>query len=456
MTNKSSNKKYYKDALHLIDNWINFQTYYKEIPGVAVGIFVEDEIIFQKTYGYADLEAKTKLNNQHLFRIASHSKLFTATAIMKLYHENKLSIDDRVSKYLPWFNSENDENLQHIRIHHLLTHSSGMSRDGKSAQWITHQFPVLDDVKKQVKDGISYYKTSERLKYSNYGFTILGQIIEVVSGQSYIEYIQNEILKPLKMTQTVVDIEESNLSKHAIGYGIRFPNKGRKKFEHTPARVMHAATGLSSNVDDLIKFYQAHFYGNNILFPDYVKREMQRIQFKSPTSNRGLGFNLEKVDDVVFAGHGGGYPGFSTRSGLIQDKKMIIVVLTSAINGPASLLANGIIRIFELVTKNKDKLFKESNKKISFDDIIGIYTSYGTISLFTQIGSKLVVSRPAYDNPAEYFLIYEHKEDLTFTSPDEPYYSFPGEDIEFIDGPDDKKIYVDSHKGKNNRLEFSY
>ncbi len=140
-----------KQALHLIESWLDYQTYIKELPGIAVGIFVEDEIIFKKEYGYANLENKVKLTNQHLFRIASHSKLFTATAIMKLYHEEKLSIDDKISKYLPWFTSEKDENMQNIRIRHLLTHSSGMTRDGRTAHWSTLEFPEIEKIQEQVK-----------------------------------------------------------------------------------------------------------------------------------------------------------------------------------------------------------------------------------------------------------------------------------------------------------------
>ncbi|MHA1212530.1 MAG: serine hydrolase domain-containing protein, partial [Candidatus Heimdallarchaeota archaeon] len=281
MTEKPSRKELYKKALHLIDHWLDFQTYYKEIPGLAVGIFVEDEVIFQKEYGYANLESKTKLTDQHLFRIASHSKLFTATAIMKLYHEEKLSIDDKVSKHLPWFTSDKDEDLQHIRIHHLLTHSSGMSRDGSTAHWYNYKFPGIEEIKKQTKEGISFFGTSEILKYSNFGFTVLGQIIEAVSGQSYEDYVQKEILDPLNMKNTVIDVNDSNIAKHATGYGIKYPKKEREIFDHVPAKIMHAATGLSSTVTDMINFYQGHFFGNDILFPDYIKREMQRIQFKA-------------------------------------------------------------------------------------------------------------------------------------------------------------------------------
>ena len=323
-----TNKAIFKQALHLIENWLDYQVYIKEIPGIAVGIFVEDEIIFKKEYGYANVPKKEKLTEQHLFRIASHSKLFTATAIMKLYHEDKLSLDDRISKHLPWFTSEKDENIKNIRIRHLLTHSSGMTRDGITGHWIKHEFPTVEEIKSQVKEGISFFETSETLKYSNFGYTILGQIVEAVSGLSYQGYIQQEILDPLDMKNTFTDVNSNNMPRHATGHKNRFPRVDRETFNHVPARVMHAATGLSSNVEDLIKFYKAHFLGNSILFPDYIKHEMQRVQFKHEKGDRGLGFGILKIPDkpdkYSLVGHSGGYPGFITRSGLNQDKKLIL------------------------------------------------------------------------------------------------------------------------------------
>jgi len=456
MTEKTS-KKLLKQTVHLIDNWLDYQTYFKEIPGVAVGIFIEDELVFKKEYGYANLEDKIKLTDQHLFRIASHSKLFTATAIMKLYHEDKLSIDDRVSKYLPWFNSENDDNIQNIRIRHLLTHSSGMTRDGNTAHWLTYEFPGIEEIMAQVEEGISYFETSELLKYSNFGYTLLGQIVETVSGQTYHDYIQREILDPLKMKNTVTDVNESNFSKHATGYKIKFPRKNREILDHIPAKIMHSATGLSSTIEDLIKFYQAHILGNDDLFPDYIKREMQRIQFKSKIANWGLGFSVTSLPNIEIVGHGGGYPGFITRSGLLQDKKIIVVVLTNAINGPALTLFLGIYKILEKISKDKEEFeLKPDDELLDLKDIIGFYESDWGISLFSQIGSKLIGIGPGDDNPSEFLQIYKHKEGRKFITPIEPHFASPGQEIEFIDGPDKKKIFVDSHGGKNKRFEFTY
>ncbi len=456
-----SYKEMIKQTLHLIDNWLDYQTYIKEIPGVAVGIFVEDEIIFKKEYGYANLEKREKLNDQHLFRIASHSKLFTATSIMKLYHEDKLSLDDRISKHLPWFTSEKDENIKQIRIRHLLTHSSGMTRDGVTGHWIKHEFPTIEEIKSQVKDGISFFEPSETLKYSNFGYTILGQIVEAVSGLSFSDYIQQEILDPLDMKNTFADVDENNLSRHATGHKNRFPRKDREIFNHVPARVMHAATGLSSNVEDLIKFYKAHFLGNNILFPDYIKREMQRIQFKNEKGDRGLGFGMlhlpGKPVKESLIGHSGGYPGFITRSGLNQGKKMILVVLTNASDGPASDLALGLLKIFAKIAEEKQKFkLKAEETKPDYKDIIGFYEANGWVSLFSQIGPKLVAVGPKDVFPSDFMQIYKLDKNNRFIAPKDLPFSSPGQPVEFIDGPDGEKIFVDSHRAEHKRFNYEY
>ncbi|MHA1222923.1 MAG: serine hydrolase domain-containing protein [Candidatus Heimdallarchaeaceae archaeon] len=454
-----SNTDLVKQSLHLIDNWLDYQTYSKEIPGVAVGIFYDNEIIFKKEYGYADLENKIKLTDQHLFRIASHSKLFTATAIMKLYYNDKLSIDDRVSKYLPWFTSEKDKNLEQVRIYHLLTHSSGVTRDGKTAHWTTHKFPEIDKIIEQVKEGVSFFQTSELLKYSNFGYTILGQIIEKVSGKSYAQFIEEEILKPLEMKSTIIDVNQENINRHAFGYTRKLPDKKRKKIDHVQAKIMASATGLSSTVEDLIKFYKAHMFGNNKLFPDYIKREMQRIQFKAKKADWGWGFAIRAVpgSDTKLVGHGGGYPGFITQSGLLQDEKLILVVLTNAIDGPARTLIMGILAILNHLKKHKKEFeIKKDEELLDLKDVIGFYASEWSTVLFSQIGNRLVSLNPHLDDPIESFQIFKHKEAKKFIAPKTLPFASPGESIEFIDSPEGEKILIDSHGGQVNRFHFSY
>lgn len=450
-------KELIKSSLHLIESWLDYQVYIKEIPGLAVGIAVNGELIFKKEYGYANLERKSKLTDQHLFRIASHSKLFTATAIMMLYHEGKLSIDDKVSKYIPWFQSAEDKQLEHIRIQHLLTHSSGITRDGNTAHWFTNEFPTIEEIKAQFQGKISFFEPSETLKYSNFGYTLLGQIIETVSGQSYADFIQKRILSPLGMQNTVVDVDESNLARHATGHKRRLPKQERKLFDHIPAKIMKSATGLSSTVEDLIKFYQAHLFGNDTLFPDYIKREMQRTQFKRNGDERGLGFALSQIGDSTLIGHGGRYPGFITQSGLIQDQKLVIVVLTNAVDGPALILINGIVGILNKLKQDREKFaVKEQENITDFSGIIGFYANDWGTSLYSQIGAKLVAISPGLDNPLEFFVIFKHDQNFKFTNPkDFPFYS-PGQPFEFIDDSEGEKVLIDSHQGKIFRFKFTY
>jgi CubicO group peptidase (beta-lactamase class C family) len=450
-------KELIKSSLHLIDNWLDYQVYFKEIPGLAVGIAVEDELIFKKEYGYANLEKKERLTDQHLFRIASHSKLFTATAIMILYHEGKLSIDNKVSKYIPWVQSVKNTQLENIRIQHLLTHSSGITRDGNTAHWFNNKFPALEEIKSQFQEKITFYEPSEIIKYSNFGYTLLGQIIENISGQSYSDFIQNRILSPLGMENTVVDVDETNIERHATGHKRRLPKQERKPFDHVPTNIMNAAAGLSSTVEDLIKFYQAHMFGNDVLFPDYLKREMQRTQFKGKILEKGLGFALEKIGNSTIIGHGGGFPGFITQSGIIQDQKIVIVALTNAVDGPAYTLLSGIVRILNKLKKDKEKFLVKDQETIpDFSSIIGFYaTEFGT-TLYSQIGSKLVGIAPGLDNPLEFFSIFKHEKDYKFISPTEPPTYAPGQSIEFIDDPKGEKILIDSHQGKVSRFEFKY
>lgn len=446
-----------RQSLHLIDRWLDFQTYYQEIPGIAVGIFLEDEIVLKREYGYADLEKLERLNGNHLFKIASHSKLFTATAIMKLYHQEKLSIDDRVFKNLPWFTSVGDENLKEIRIRHLLSHSSGLNRDGGAGQWYTYEFPDKDNIIEQIREGSikSIYPASEHLKYSNIAFTLLGMIVEEASGISYEKYIQSEILNPLNMKQTYAGITPKIIPKHASGYKRRLPGQKREKFNHVSTNIMIPATGFSSNAEDLLKFYQAHFLGNQVLFPDSIKREMQRVHFQSENRDWGLGFFIDKYPDFKVIGHSGGFPGFITYSGMIPDQKLIVVVLTNAIDGPAADLSMGILKLLYAVSQKKDQFFVLENQPApNFRNLIGFYSNDWGVTLYSQIGNKLTAIAPDLINPAPFLIVYDQKGDREFVIPPDFPMGSPGESIRFLEK--DGETVIDVHGNLSKRFEYNY
>jgi D-alanyl-D-alanine carboxypeptidase len=403
-------------AADLVDRWLNYQTYIKELPGISVGIEIDGESVLQKSYGYRQLEDRDPATPQTLYRIASHSKLFTASAIMRLFNEGKLRLDDTAGEHLDWFSSAQDPNLEHITIRQLLSHSSGMNRDGITAHWDNDEFPSLDSIKSQTRDGLSSFDTLEHWKYSNMAFTILGQVIESVTGEPYEDAVRRLVLEPMGLENTVPDFEDDKLTDHATGYGRKLPGQPREPLSHVHARVMNSATGFSSSVEELLRFYRHHQFGNESFLPDRLKREMQRVQYIDRAYSWGLGFSVNKMGKLDVVGHSGGYPGFITVSLLCQEKKLTVVVLTNAIDGPASDLAAGIVDILNLADRFGAEITENDNDvdEAWLDDISGFYANRWGVSLFQRVGSRMITVPAGLMTPSTGAVLAEYQGDNEF------------------------------------------
>jgi CubicO group peptidase (beta-lactamase class C family) len=390
-----------KLAIDLVDRWLDYQTYIRELPGISVGVAINGETLLRKSYGYRSLDPQVPATPETLYRIASHSKLFTACAIMKLFEAGKLRLDDTATQHLEWFRSGTDPNLEHVTLRQLLTHSSGMNRDGVTAHWINDEFPTLDDIKIQTAAGLSSFNTIEHWKYSNMAFTILGQVIEAVTSKSYEDAVRELVIEPMGLTNTMPDISEERLADHATGYGRKLPGQSREPLDHVRARVMNSATGFSSNVDDLLQFYRQHLYGNEDYLPDRLKREMQRVQFVDGDYTWGLGFSINNIDGTEIVGHSGGYPGFITVSFLCQKTKAVVVVLTNAIDGPAGDLGAGIMDIFGLAARHGELATGEIEADAAWlDDISGYYGDRWGVSLIQRVGNCMIGMPPGLVKPS--------------------------------------------------------
>ena len=134
-------------AERLFSAWMEGQIAYRGLPGIAVGVVSDQELVWATGFGFANLEAKTPMTPATKFRMASHSKLFTAIAIMQLREQGKLRLDDPVEKYLPWFKAKpaGDDDGQ-ITVEQLLSHSSGMQREAGD-HWTSYEFPTADELR---------------------------------------------------------------------------------------------------------------------------------------------------------------------------------------------------------------------------------------------------------------------------------------------------------------------
>src|SRR5947207_4545972 len=134
-------------GVRVFESWLSEQMAYRGLPGVAVGVVHDQDVVWARGFGYADVDRRTPIKPDTIFRMASHTKMFTAAAILQLRDAAKLRLDDPVSKYLPWFRikpAADDD--PPITVENLLTHGSGLPREAASPYWATFQFPTKQEV----------------------------------------------------------------------------------------------------------------------------------------------------------------------------------------------------------------------------------------------------------------------------------------------------------------------
>lgn len=352
-------------AIDFIGPWLQYRYEQLEMPGFVVAIALEGKVEFNKAFGYANLERSIPMTVDHIFRIASHSKTFAATAIMQLAEKNLLSLDDTVVKYVPWLKEHKDARMKHITIRQLLSHSAGIIRDGNDANYwqVAVPFPNLEEFKKQFMESNLIVDNNSLMKYSNFGYTLVGCVIENVSGMSFNRYVQENILNTLGLTDTGPEFKETILPKLATGYSCRVIKKRRIPIsDRIDTGAMSAATGFYSTSADMCNYFATHFVESDKLLSSESKKEMQRTQWRvnNSTENEeyGLGFCINYCGERRLLGHGGGFPGHITRTFFDPQAKLVVVVLTNCIDGEAQTMTKGIISVinhFEESDKKKDK-----------------------------------------------------------------------------------------------------
>ena len=335
-----------KGAIRLFSAWMDGQVRWRELPGVAVGVVADQELVWTKGFGFADIATELPMRPDTKFRMASHSKLFTAIAIMQLREQGKIQLDDPVAKHLPWFQVKSAEpGDPPITIEHLLTHSSGLPREAGS-HWTTREFPTQEELRDLIPERQAALSPKVRYKYSNLAFTVAGMVVEAVSGQTWAGYLQTNIFDPLGMISSSVD---RNVEGLATGYTMRLPDGSRETIGFVDARGMAAATGLTSTVEDMARFVSAQFRkgqrgGERILSTGSL-REMHRVRFLENdwTNGHGISFWVQRVDDTLYVGHGGGYPGYTTNTKIQLDSKVGVIVLTNTNDSNPSQIAEQLM-----------------------------------------------------------------------------------------------------------------
>jgi CubicO group peptidase (beta-lactamase class C family) len=315
-----------------IDTLFNEFTQRSRVPGAAWGIVIDGELAHFGATGYRDLSTKTPVDRDSVFRIASMTKSFTAMAILKLRDQGKLALDEPAEKYVPELKSlaYPTADAPRITIRHLLTHSEGFPEDNP---WGDQQLAVSDDeMSRMMKQGIPFSNVPGiAYEYSNYGFAILGRIVTNASGRPYRDYIRDNILRPLGMTNTTLEPREVAQDKFAFGY--RWEDETWKLEPALPDGAFGAMGGMVTTVSDLSKYvgaFLAAWPPRDGAEAGPVSRaslrEMQQVWRMAPASAGrnaagvlqlnagGYGYGLRVSQSCAFTNvsHSGGLPGYGS------------------------------------------------------------------------------------------------------------------------------------------------
>jgi CubicO group peptidase (beta-lactamase class C family) len=273
----------------------------------------------EQAWGMADREKQIKNMVDTQFNIGSNNKMFTAVSILQLVQQGKLSLDKHIIDY--WPDYPNKDLANRVTIHQLLTHTGGTG-DIFTPEYEAHRIETrtLADYVKLYGNRPLAFEPGSKMDYSNYGFILLGRLIEIVSGEDYRAYVQKHVFAPAGMIHTDSRPEIKHVAGRAIGYtkgpeGLR-PNTLMQPWSGT------SAGGADSTVGDMLLFSNA-LQSGKLLGPALLQQATS-----SQTPGGGYGFSFYAMKDGVY-GHGGGEAGANAEIHIVPKKGYVIVVLAN-------------------------------------------------------------------------------------------------------------------------------
>jgi CubicO group peptidase (beta-lactamase class C family) len=384
-----------EDAAAYADRWVAYRQRSAEVPGIAVAVRHEDDLVLSSAHGVADLRTGEPLRTDHGFRIASHSKTFTATLVLMLVERGELGLDDRLDRRLPWLEGAA---IAGVRVREVLSHAAGIIRDGEDVPWWQLRGPFHDEdgLRAAARDATTaVLVNNDRFKYSNIGYSLLGQVIEAVTGEPYATVVKREVVDRLGLTRTGPEPGPDDLPLLATGHSSRKYGVERHALPHLDTRAMASATGFHATAEDVCRYGAAHFLGNDELLSDDAKRQMQHEHWKvhgGRGGHYGLGFHVLRIGDRRVITHGGGFPGFITFTAIDPVDRLVVTALTNAIDGPAELVVTAIVRLLDRAAAGGDP-------DPGLDRYTGRFFGLWSVNDVARFGGDLLLVDPELPDP---------------------------------------------------------
>ncbi|GAP12712.1 beta-lactamase class C and other penicillin binding proteins [Longilinea arvoryzae] len=309
-----------------VDDYLTTAMRRHNIPGIALAVTQDDQIVFSRGYGQAGDDRAVTPDTP--FYIGSQTKSFTAMAVMQLVEQGKLALDEPVKSYLPWFRVADEQASGQITIRQLLQHTSGLSEAG-----YVESFPPdtsLEVLARDLSRARLAARPGEKMQYFNPGYSLLGLLVETASGQTYGDYISAHIFAPLKMTRSFTDPAAAQAAGLAQGYAQIFMLA--LPVDQTFYRYDQPAGFLISSASDLARYSMALMNGGEldgarVLSPESVAQLF--TPNSAADSTYGFGWYISKYYGETQITHGGDTERFHTAVLLLPQRKMSLVMLVN-------------------------------------------------------------------------------------------------------------------------------
>lgn len=322
-----------------VDEYIRSEMQAQQIPGLALAVIKDGQIVIAKGYGLANVEHQVPVKPETIFQSGSTGKQFTATAVMMLIEEGKLSLDDRITKFFP----DGPQSWQSITVRHLLTHTSGMT--DYPPDFDLRRDYTEDELYQRIKPIPLAFQPGEKWSYSNLAYVMVGILIHKVSGKFYGDFLQERVFKPLGMTTARIISESDIIPNRAAGY--RVVNGQLKNQDWVSPSLNTTADGaLYLTIYDMAK-WDAALYTEKLLKKSSLEQMWTPVKLNDgKTHPYGFGWSLGEVRGRRIIEHGGAWQGFKAQISRYVDDKMTVIVFANQIRANQSKLAHGVAAIF--------------------------------------------------------------------------------------------------------------
>jgi CubicO group peptidase (beta-lactamase class C family) len=384
-----------RDALGYVPSWLGYQMRRSEQTGCLLAIAHKGEIVLEQAFGVASLATGEPLTPRHRFRVASHSKSFTAAGIMRLREQDRLRLDHPVGRFVSGLHPE----VAEATIAQLLSHSAGLTRDGDAGGQFTDRIPFAST--EEVLADIAappLIDPNTRFKYSNHGFALLGMVIAAVTGEPYRSWIAREVVEPFGLAEIEPDMPLAPGTPFARGHTMTLPAGQRLTVPGDyDTDAIGAAAGFVGTAADLARFFSQLSPGAETSPLSIAsRREMTRGQWTNPSIGFDVRYGLGTMSGTLggwsWFGHSGGLLGYISRTCVVPEQDVAISVLVNCVDGLAWPWVDGILHILRSYKKR-------GGASETLRDWTGRWWSpWGCVDLLPQ-GDRVLVAMPALLNP---------------------------------------------------------